>query len=60
MCDGIDISRCVIEFVTLKYIDKVARRGPDGDRRDNCLLEFHYAANRKGSSKLIAVVMEDA
>ena len=59
MSDGIDNSRFVIVFVTQKYIDKVACRGPNGDR-DNCHLEFHYAANRKGSSKMIAVVMEDA
>ena len=59
MCDGIDNSRFVIVFVTQKYIDKVACRGPKGDR-DNCRLEFNYAALRKGPSKLIAVVMEDA
>ena len=59
MSDGIDKSRYVIVFVTQKYIDKVARRGPNGDRV-NCRLEFDYAANRKGSSKMIAVVMEDA
>ena len=59
MSDGIDKSRYVIVFVTQKYIDKVSCRGPKGER-DNCHSEFDYAANRKGSSKMIAVVMEDA
>ena len=58
MCDGIDGSKFVIVFVTRSYIDKVNGKGPKGDK-DNCLLEFRHAARRKGSSKLIAVVMED-
>ena len=58
MCDGIEQSRFVIIFVTQKYIDKVKGKGPKGDR-DNCKLEFDYAAGKKGSNKLIAVVMED-
>ena len=60
MCDGIDNSRFVIVFLTLNNIAKVAStRGPKGDR-DNRLLEFNYAACKKGSSKLIVVVTEDA
>jgi hypothetical protein len=59
MCDGIDKSRYVIVFVTQNYIDKVDGKGPKGDR-DNCHLEFNYAARKKGASKMIAVVMEDA
>ena len=58
MCDGIDRSEFMIVFVTRSYIDKVNGKGPRGDN-DNCKLEFGYAADRKGSSKLIAVVMED-
>jgi hypothetical protein len=58
MCAGIDKSRYVIVFVTQRYIDKVAGRGENGDR-DNCHLEFNYAAREKGPSKMIAVVMED-
>ncbi len=59
MCDGIDKSRYVIVFVTQNYIDKINGKGPKGDR-DNCHLEFNYAARKKGASKMIAVVMEDA
>lgn len=57
MCDGIDNSKLVIVFVTRAYIDKVAGRGPNGFS-DNCLLEFQYAARKKGSPKMIAVLME--
>ena len=59
MCDGIDQSSLIIVFVTQAYIDKVAGRGLRGDK-DNCRLEFNYAARKKGANKLIAVVMEDA
>lgn len=59
MCDGIDNSKLVVVFITQAYIDKVAGRSPKG-YSDNCLLEYQYAAGRKGSTKLIAVVMEDS
>ena len=58
MCDGIDRSTFVIVFVTRSYIDKVNGKGPKRCK-DNCKLEFGYAAGRKEASKLIAVVMED-
>mmetsp|Transcript_1155 Transcript_1155/g.1387 ORF Transcript_1155/g.1387 Transcript_1155/m.1387 type:complete len:117 (-) Transcript_1155:39-389(-) len=58
MRKGIDDSKLVIVFITQRYIDKVAGRGPDG-KKDNCYLEFTYAARKKGSDNLIAVVMED-
>jgi len=59
MCNGIDQSGLIIVFITQNYIEKVAGRGPKGDN-DNCLLEFNYANRKKGSSKLIAVVMEES
>lgn len=59
MCRGINQSKLVIVFITQKYIEKVDGRGEKEDN-DNCLLEFSYAANRKGGKKkLIAVVVED-
>ena len=59
MCDGIDNSKLVVVFITRRCIDKVAGRSPKGVG-DNGLLEFRYAARKKGTSKLIAVVMEDS
>jgi len=59
MCDGIDDSKLVIVFITQSYIDKVAGRSTKGTH-DNCLLEFRYAARKKGTSNLIAVAMEEA
>jgi hypothetical protein len=57
MSDGIDSARCVIVFVTDRYIDKVAGKGADGDK-DNCLYEFSYSVRTKGPNKMVAVVQE--
>jgi hypothetical protein len=57
MTRGIDDSMAVITFITKAYIVKVAGRGAKEDE-DNCKLEFGYSRNRKGSSKMIPVVME--
>jgi hypothetical protein len=58
MASGIDHAKCVVVFVTKRYIDKVHQEGRDAVV-DNCQREFDYASNRK-PDKLIAVVMEDA
>ena len=55
MARGIDNAQCVVVFVTKRYVDKV-----QGDEdRDNCQIEFMYAANRKGGNRMVAVVMEE-
>mmetsp|Transcript_27273 Transcript_27273/g.41043 ORF Transcript_27273/g.41043 Transcript_27273/m.41043 type:complete len:374 (-) Transcript_27273:139-1260(-) len=59
MTTGIEQSRLVIVFITQSYVNKVAGRGERRDN-DNCLLEFKYAARKKGPSNLIVVVMEDS
>lgn len=54
MTRGIDNARLIVVFVTRRYMNKV-----DGENaRDNCKLEFKYAANRKTSRKMLAVVRE--
>ncbi len=58
MSTGIHQSKVVIVFITQRYINKVAGQGAARDN-DNCLLEFDYARRKKGSSKMIAVVMEE-
>merc|ERR1712038_1619450 len=59
MMDGIDNSKLVVVFITQRYLEKVSGRTPKGDK-DNCFKEFRHAANTKGTSKLIAVVMEES
>ena len=59
MASGIDHAKCVVVFVTKRYIDKVYQEGGAGGVVDNCQREFNYAVGRK-PDKLIAVVMEDA
>lgn len=54
MCNGIDQARLVICFMTQRYLEKVG----SGDSRDNCRMEFNYAALRKGSNQMLACVME--
>ncbi|EQC40267.1 hypothetical protein SDRG_02171 [Saprolegnia diclina VS20] len=54
MITGIENSRCIVVFVTQRYMDKVG--GPNGE--DNCQLEFNYAARRKTNAKMISVVMD--
>ncbi len=58
MAAGIDTSKKVIIFVTLKYIKKVA--GEMNGSNDNCKHEFEYAYNRKCAENMIPVVMEEA
>ena len=54
MSQGIENTQSVIVFITQKYIDKV-----DGDNAgDNCKNEFNYAAIKKTSSNMVAVLME--
>lgn len=57
MTDGIDSSRCVVVFITDRYMTKVAGKGPNKDK-DNCLYEFQHASISKGPGKMIPVVME--
>lgn len=57
MTDGIDSSRCVVVFITDRYMTKVAGKGPNKDQ-DNCLYEFQHASISKGATKMIPVVME--
>ena len=54
MTEGIDQSQAVVIFVTRAYIDKVA-----GEEVDNCKREFTYAVRRKGTKKILSVVMEE-
>jgi len=54
MQEGIDNCKCVVVFITRKYMEKVAGK----DAGDNCQLEFKYATRRKGNNKMIPVVME--
>jgi hypothetical protein len=56
MTEGINESVCVVVFITERYIQKVAGKGPDG-LGDNCRFEFDYAARSK-HGKLIPVIME--
>lgn len=54
MANGIDNATCVIIFVTKNYLLKL-----NGDNAgDSCKLEFNYAALRKTSRNMIAVVLE--
>ena len=54
MSPGIENTQCVIVFITQKYIDKVG-----GDNAgDNCKNEFNYAAIKKTSSNMVAVLLE--
>jgi hypothetical protein len=55
MCNGIENSNAIVVFVTERYIGKV---GGSNDK-DNCKLEFKYAARMAGPSTMIPVVMEE-
>eukprot|EP00045_Choanoeca_perplexa_P015701 m.201212 g.201212 ORF g.201212 m.201212 type:complete len:1035 (+) comp17056_c0_seq35:106-3210(+) len=56
MCKGIQDSDTVVVCLTERYMKKV-----NGDNdKDNCKLEFDYAAGHHGKIKLIPVVMEKA
>lgn len=54
MASGIENARCVMVFITKRYMEKVSG---DNDA-DNCKLEFRYAALKKTASKMLPVVME--
>ena len=54
MADGIEHTKCVVVFITQRYLDKVA----SGDTRDNCCFEFQHAMRQLGSTKIIPVVVE--
>ena len=54
IAQGIENSQGVIVFITQKYIDKV-----DGENAgDICKKEFNYAAVKKTSANMVAVLME--
>jgi hypothetical protein len=55
MCSGIENSSAIVVFVTERYVSKV---GGSNDK-DNCKLEFSYAARKAGPSAMIPVVMEE-
>mmetsp|Transcript_29549 Transcript_29549/g.42190 ORF Transcript_29549/g.42190 Transcript_29549/m.42190 type:complete len:129 (-) Transcript_29549:335-721(-) len=54
MQEGINNCKCVVVFITSRYMKKVASE----DALDNCKLEFEYAARKKGRNKMVSVVME--
>ena len=54
MAEGIDQSECVVVFVTREYLRKVGGE----DVGDKCHKEFCYAALKKSSSHMLAVVLE--
>ena len=51
MAEGIQQTRCCIDFLTKRYHDKVVK----GSDRDNCTLEFNFASHRV---PMIAVVLD--
>jgi hypothetical protein len=55
MCNGIENSNAIVVFVTERYVSKV---GGSNDK-DNCKLEFNYAARMAGPNAIIPVVMEE-
>ncbi|OQS03538.1 hypothetical protein THRCLA_04144, partial [Thraustotheca clavata] len=54
MISGIENARCIVVFVTQRYMDKVG--GDNGE--DNCQLEFNYASMKKTNAKMISVLMD--
>ena len=56
MTSGIDNTKCVVVFITKRYIEKVNGTNPN----DNCKREFEYAERTKGVDKLVSVVFEPA
>ena len=55
MAEGIDNSKCILVMVTQRYMEKVN----SGDTKDNCCFEFQYSHDSFGSSRMIAIVVED-
>jgi hypothetical protein len=56
LIDGVDKSRCIINFVTQFYMDCIGSKQSEGS--DNCNLEFNYAIRRKSPQQMIVVIME--
>ena len=56
MLEGIDNSMGFVAFITRDYHDKVTGT----NSLDNCRIEYRYARNHKGDSKMLVVVLEDA
>ena len=54
ICNGIDSSNVVLICITQQYINKC-----NMDSDNYCKMEFNYIQARKGSRKIIPVVMED-
>ncbi|OQR95751.1 hypothetical protein THRCLA_07605 [Thraustotheca clavata] len=52
--EGNENARCIVVFVTQRYIDKVG----GSNAEDNCQLEFNYAARRKTATKMIPVLTD--
>ena len=51
---GIEQTKCVIVFMTQKYLNKV-----NGDNaNDYCKTEFYHASNVRTKDKMVAVIME--
>lgn len=51
---GIEQTKCVIVFMTQKYLEKVN----GGNATDFCQIEFCHASNVKTKDKMVAVIME--
>lgn len=49
MLEGINNCKCVVVFITKRYMEKVA----SDNAGDNCKLEFNFAALKKGNSKMV-------
>ena len=55
MATGIDNTKVILVFVTQRYAQKVG----GSNEKDNCKLEFQYAARVKGKALMIPIIMED-
>ena len=53
VAEGIDNTKCVVVFVTQRYLDKVN----SDDINDNCNFEFGYVVRKRGNN-IITVCME--
>jgi len=54
MREGIDNCKCVVVFITKRYLEKVG----GNNAGDNCQLEFKYAAFERTNNNMVPVVME--
>ena len=55
MASGIDNTKVILVFVTQQYALKVG----GSNEKDNCKLEFQYAARVKGKALMVPIIMED-